>query len=182
MDFNVEGPRRYPHTTSDSDLSKSVRNELWIYSNASEKAIAPVSYLKAFFPDGSTSTGFLLWKSKVAPVSSHTIPRLELRAAVLAIEVTQIVVENMDMSFVSVKYFTDSRVVLGYIHNDKERFFVYVANRVEWIESFSIQTDGNLGQPTSTLLMKVQLYQRSIFKRHWRLWLVEGNSIKMKKT
>lgn len=70
------------------DLSKSVRNELWIYSDASEKAIAAVSYLKAFFPDGSASTGFLLGKSKVAPVSGHTIPRLELCAAVLAIEVS----------------------------------------------------------------------------------------------
>lgn len=34
------------------DLSKSVRNELCIYSDASETAIATVSYLKAFFPDG----------------------------------------------------------------------------------------------------------------------------------
>lgn len=36
-----------------------------------------------------------------------------------------------------VKYFTDSRVVLGYIHNDKRRFFVYVMNRVERIRSFN---------------------------------------------
>lgn len=110
------------------DLSKSVRNELWIYSDASEKAIAAVSYLKAFYPDGSTSTGFLLGKSKVAPVSGHTIPRLELCAAVLAIEVSQIVIEHMDISFDSVKYFTD---------RDKRRFFVYVTNRVERIRSFS---------------------------------------------
>lgn len=110
------------------DLSKSVRNELWIYSDASEKAIAAVSYLKAFYPDGSTSTGFLLGKSKVAPVSGHTIPRLELCTAVLAIEVSQIVIEHMDISFDSVKYFTD---------RDKRRFFVYVTNRVERIRSFS---------------------------------------------
>lgn len=72
-------------------------------------------------------------------MSGHTIPRLELCTAVLAIEVSQIVIEHMDMLFDSVKYFTDSRVVLGYIHNDncKRQFFVYVTNRVERIRSFS---------------------------------------------
>lgn len=121
------------------NLSKAIRNELWIYCDVSEKAITAVSYLKAFFPDGSTSIGFLLGKSKVAPVSGDTIPRWELCAAVLTIEVSQIVIEHMDMSFDSVKYFTDSRVVLGYIHKDKRRFFVYVTNGVERIRSFSQQ-------------------------------------------
>lgn len=107
------------------NLSKAIRNELWIYCDASEKAITAVSYLKAFFPDGSTSIGFLLGKSKVAPVSGDTIPRWELCADVLAIEVSQIVIEHMDMSFDSVKYFTDSRVVLGYIHKDKSLLGAY---------------------------------------------------------
>ncbi len=30
----------------------------------------------------------------------------------------------------SVRFFTDSRIVLGYIHNVSKRFYVYVANRV----------------------------------------------------
>ena len=118
-------------------LSKAVRRELWTYSDASEKAIAAVSYLKVFYQDGSARTGFVLGKAKVARVSGHTIPRLELCAAVLAIDISQIAIEHMDMKFDSVKYFTDSRVVLGYIHNDKRRFFVYVSNRVERIRSFS---------------------------------------------
>ena len=104
-------------------LSKAVRRELWTYSDASEKAIAAVSYLKVFYQDGSAKTGFVLGKAKVAPVSGHTIPRLEPCTAVLAIDISQIAIEHMDMTFDSVKYFTDSRVVLGYIHNDKRRFF-----------------------------------------------------------
>lgn len=35
------------------------------------------------------------------------------------------------------KYFTDSHVAFGYIHNDTRRFFVYVANRVEKIRNLS---------------------------------------------
>lgn len=136
-------------------LSKSVRSELWVYSDASEKAIAAVFYPKAFFPDSSTSTGFLLGKSKVAPVSGHTISRLEFCAAVLAIEVSQIVIEHMDISVDSVKYFTDSRVVVGYIHNDKRRFLYMLRTELRGFEASASQTNGNLCQPTSTLLMKV---------------------------
>ena len=138
-------------------LSKAVRRELWTYSDASEKAIAAVSYLKVFYQDGSAKTGFVLGKAKVAPVSGHTIPRLEPCTAVLAIDISQIAIEHMDMTFDSVKYFTDSRVVLGYIHNDKRRFFLcmYQTELTEFVVLAS-QSNGNLYQRTSTLLMKVQ--------------------------
>ena len=35
------------------------------------------------------------------------------------------------------KYYTDSKVVLGYIKNDTRRFHVYVANRVQTIRNLS---------------------------------------------
>ena len=34
-------------------------------------------------------------------------------------------------------YYTDSKVVLGYIANESRRFYVYVANRVQIIRSLS---------------------------------------------
>ena len=104
-------------------LSTAVRKELWIYSDSSKKAIVAVSYPKVFYKDGSARTWFVLGKARVAPASGHTKPRLELCAAVLAIDISQIAIKHMDMTFDSVKYLTDSRVVLGYIHNDKRQVF-----------------------------------------------------------
>lgn len=66
--------------------------------------------------------GFVSGKSKLAPKSGHTIPRLELCAAVLAVEIAQTVQDHIDTEIQVVKYFTDSRVVLGHIHNDKKAF------------------------------------------------------------
>lgn len=120
MDFNVEGFRRYLYIMSDLDFSKFVRNEFWIYFNVLEKVIVFVFYLKVFFLDGLMLIGFLLWKFKVVFVFSYIIFCLEFCVVVLVIEVIQIVVENMDMFFVLVKYFIDSCVVFGYIYNDKE--------------------------------------------------------------
>ncbi|XP_071161241.1 uncharacterized protein [Mytilus edulis] len=86
---------------------------------------------------------FILGKAKVAPTSGHTIPRLELSAAVLAVEITQTIVDNLDLHIDTVKFYTDSKVVLGYISNETRRFFIYVANRVEKIRKFSSPSQWN---------------------------------------
>ncbi|XP_061170784.1 uncharacterized protein LOC133180260 [Saccostrea echinata] len=122
------------------NLNEAVSKDLLVYCDASELAIAAVCYLKATYADGSSSIGFLLGKAKVSPLSGHTIPRLELCAAVLAVEVAQIVVEHLGLKLDTINYFSDSRVVLGYINNETKRFFTYVANRVAHIRSFSKPT------------------------------------------
>ena len=119
------------------DLCSSVRNELLVYCDASELAIAAVAYLRSNDMNNEEKVGFIVGKSKVAPRSCHTIPRLELCAAVLAVELYKIIESNIDLSIESVTFYSDSRVVLGYIHNEKKRFFTYVANRVQKIRTVS---------------------------------------------
>ena len=41
------------------------------------------------------------------------------------------------MKINAITYYTDSKVVLGYIHNSSRRFHVYVANRVQLIRTVS---------------------------------------------
>jgi len=119
-----------------------------VLADASEKAIAAVSYLRTVHPDGNSETGFILGKAKVAPQHGHTIPRLELCAAVLAVEIAEIVVENFDKTFEIIKFYTDSKVVLGYIYNQTRRFYMYVENRVERIRKSTVSTQWNF-VPTS---------------------------------
>lgn len=42
------------------------------------------------------------------------------------------------MEIADVAYYTDSKVVLGYIANESRRFYIYVANQVQIIRSLSI--------------------------------------------
>lgn len=70
--------RKSTHSTS----CRSKQKGLLIYCVASELTTAAVCHLRVTNKDTSMSTGFVLGKAKVAPVSG-----LELCAAVLAVEV-----------------------------------------------------------------------------------------------
>ena len=70
--------------------------EILVFSGASKDIVAAVAYLK-LYDVNSSSVSFLLGKAKVAPVHGHTIPRLELCAAVLATEIAETVRDQLDI-------------------------------------------------------------------------------------
>lgn len=104
----------------------------------SEKAISAVAYIYTVSKQDEVDVGFVMGKSKVAPPSGHTIPRLELCGAVLATELSEKITVNLDFpNYDSVKFFTDSKVVLGYLINRSRRFYNYVSNCVNIIHQRS---------------------------------------------
>ena len=125
----VKIPRQY---TSIS-LSQAQSKELCVFCDASTTAIAAVAYLRTTDASNNMDVGFILGKAKLAPRPETTVPRLELCAAVLAVEIADTVVDEMDTEFDAVSFYSDSKVVLGYIHNESRRFYVYVSNRVQRI-------------------------------------------------
>ncbi|XP_028328030.1 uncharacterized protein LOC114478897 isoform X1 [Gouania willdenowi] len=129
----LEIPRMY----TSIPMSAAERKEIIVFCDASIKAVGAVAYLKLSNTEGHSEVGFLLGKARLAPKPDITIPRLELCAAVLAVEVAELVLEELDIIVDQVSFFTDSKVVLGYISNKKRRFYVYVHNRVERIRRFT---------------------------------------------
>ncbi|XP_033116965.1 uncharacterized protein LOC117116936 [Anneissia japonica] len=69
---------------------QSIRRELHTFSDASDKAIGAVTYLRT--TDGSCQIhiSFVMGKAKLAPKAATTIPWLELCRAVLAAEVEEV--------------------------------------------------------------------------------------------
>lgn len=126
-----------PRAYTPQSLSKAKRKEICIFSDASTKAIGAVAYLKTITEDGTCQLGFILGKAKLAPQVDITVPRLELCAAVLAVEMAELIVDEIDFEPDAVHFFCDSKVVLGYIYNETKRFYVYVHNRVQRIRQFT---------------------------------------------
>ena len=126
---SIHIPRMYTSIPTD-EMTKA---ELHVFSDASEKAVAAVAYIKMFRADEKCEFGFVFGKSKLSPKHGHTIPRLELCSAVLASEIATAVKSHLDIPIDATYFYSDSKVVLGYLNNRTRRFYTYVSNRVERI-------------------------------------------------
>ncbi|XP_017275504.2 uncharacterized protein LOC108249317 [Kryptolebias marmoratus] len=122
---------------TDISPSTATKRELCVFSDASTKAIAAVAYLRVTDAEGNCQVGFIMGKAKLAPRPDQTIPRLELSAAVLAVELADLIADELDLKLDCTIFHTDSKVVLGYIYNETRRFYVYVSNRVTRIRRSS---------------------------------------------
>ena len=86
---------------------------------------------------GTIHVLFLMGKARVAPKKTVSIPRLELAAATVSAKMTDALKDELTYEGLQEYYWTDSKVVLGYIYNESRRFHVYVANRVQLIQDLS---------------------------------------------
>lgn len=111
--------------------------ELYGFCDASEKAYGAVVYAKTIADDQQTVITLLTSKSKVAPARTRTtLPRLELCAAVLLAKLINRIKYSLEISGdVRTTLWTDSMIVLGWIHGDQNRWKTFVANRVSEINS-----------------------------------------------
>ncbi|XP_056377073.1 uncharacterized protein LOC130273782 isoform X1 [Hyla sarda] len=148
-------------------LSATKRREICIFSDASTMAIASVAYLRVIDTEGQSHVGFLMGKSKLAPRPAHTVPRLELCAAV---EMADMITTELDIEIHAINFYTDSKIVLGYIHNASRRFYTYVANRVTRIRKSTspeqwhhISTDKNPADHGTRLVPAAALKQTNWF-------------------
>lgn len=130
----VNIPRTYKSLSG-----KGCPKDLYVFTDASEKAIAAVAYLRTLHEDGNSQLGFVM--GKAAPKHGQTIPRLELCAAVLGVEIYETILDEFELR--KVTFFTDSKVVLGYINNETKRFYVYVRNRVDSIRRLTHPSQWN---------------------------------------
>lgn len=105
------------------------------FCDASEKAYASVIYLRAKHTDGTFKTSFVISKSKVAPLKSISIPRLELTAAALLANLISFVVSAFnDIKISKICAWTDSSITLSWIKSHAYRWKTFVRNRVADIQ------------------------------------------------
>ena len=78
--------------------------------------------------DRHVHPAFVMGKSRVAPLKSVTIPRLELTAAVCSVRISEQIQCELDYAIDQDFFWTGSKVVLGYINNESRHFHVFVSN------------------------------------------------------
>ena len=120
-------------------LKKQVRlMSLHAFIDASEHAYGAVVYQKSEYQDGSSSVCLVASKSKVAPLQSISIPRLELMGAVLGTRLAQTIATVMKVEKNSITFWTDSACVLYWIREHSKKLKPFVANRISEIQMKTI--------------------------------------------
>ncbi|KAL3973900.1 serine/threonine kinase 17 [Sarotherodon galilaeus] len=115
------------------DFGPIVKTELHHFSDTSSYGYGQCSYLRHVNKDDKVHCALVTAKTRVAPIKVTTIPRLELTAAVVSITVSNMLKDELGLTQIEEYFWTDSKVVLGYINNDARRFHTFVSNRVQRI-------------------------------------------------
>ncbi|GFW19114.1 DUF1758 domain-containing protein [Trichonephila clavipes] len=118
-------------------LPATERIEIHGFSDASERAYAAVVYIKCFNESGQSQTRLLCSKSRVAPLKTLTIPRLELSAALLLSRLVKRVVPILQLSIHKIWMWTDSTIALAWIKTEPHKLKTFVSNRVAEIQALS---------------------------------------------
>lgn len=100
------------------------------FSDASEKACAGVVYIRIVRLDNSISCKLVAAKTKVTPLKKTSIPRLELKGAVLVAQLMNSVKNAISIPNIQQQAWTDSMIVLHWLANHPSRWKTFVANRV----------------------------------------------------
>ncbi|XP_025160016.1 uncharacterized protein LOC112589768 [Harpegnathos saltator] len=108
------------------------------FSDASSAVFAAVVYLRTVSRSGTVNVASLTAKSRVDPVATLSIPRLELCAALLLSRLLNFVQETFALTDLPCFCWTDSKVVLAWLNKQPSTWKTFIANRVAEIQAWTI--------------------------------------------
>lgn len=114
-------------------ISKGTQMEIHGFCDACIKAYGAVLYVRAVDENGQARITLLTSKTKVAPLKTITIPRLELLATVLCAKLVRQATDACQF-YVKQYLWSDSMIALHWIKRSPCELKMYVANRVQAIK------------------------------------------------
>ena len=119
---------KLPRCYYESEPALSI--ELHGFSDASEAAYAAVVYVRVTYKNHAPTYRIVMAKTKVAPIKSLSIPRLELCGAALLSKVLTTVRHTLNIPIEDVHAWSDGSIVLAWLDGAPKRYKTYVGNRI----------------------------------------------------
>ena len=108
---------------------------LQTFVDASESAYGAVVYARCTYADGSISSNIAAAKTRVAPITATSIPRLELMGAIIGVRLTTRVANVLEVPMNNCVFWSDSLNVLWWVRGRSREFKPFIANRVGEIQT-----------------------------------------------
>ncbi|XP_071954191.1 uncharacterized protein [Antedon mediterranea] len=116
------------------DAKPGILPSLIMFSDASEKALGAVAYVRYEQWDGQFSSKIVASKSRVAPIEIISVVRLELSAAVMSKRLAQYIINETRIMFDQVFYVVDSEIVQAMVQKQSYGFKTFAATRIGEIQ------------------------------------------------
>ncbi|XP_017461765.1 PREDICTED: uncharacterized protein LOC108355104 [Rhagoletis zephyria] len=183
---------RWQNFTQHYNEIDNIRIPRWVYfsptdeiqihgfCDASEKAYAASVYMRVK-RDSKVFINLLLAKTRVAPVKTISLPRLELCGAVLLAEIVDSIINNLNLGHINIHLWTDSTIVLAWIRKPPCSWSTFVAHRITKIVEkvgnrnwLHVESASNPADLASRGLPAFELVNNSLW---WQRpsWLQEDN-------
>ncbi|CAK9809183.1 hypothetical protein ANTQUA_LOCUS5922, partial [Anthophora quadrimaculata] len=107
------------------------------FCDASEQAYGACIYLRSTNAQGHHHVSLICSKSRVAPVKSCTLPRLELCAALLLARLYSATKQAVQLKVCKVYLWSDSMITLHWINTEPHLLKTFVSNRTAEIQTLS---------------------------------------------
>ena len=120
-------------------VSNHIKFQLHGFCDASEKAYGACIYLRSTDMQGKHRTSLVCSKSRIAPLKSTTIPRLELCAALLLAKLYTTTVHLLKIQVNKTYLWSDSTLELQWINSPSYTLQTFEANRVAEIQKLTDQ-------------------------------------------
>lgn len=125
-----------PYLSKEVDIS-GLHREVHVFCDASEEAYGSVAYLRTTDRHGGVYLSFLMARSRVAPKRVHSMPRLELCAALTGAQLSQVMEKELTINIDQTILWSDSTTVLTWLKSESCRFKVFVGTRVAEIQELT---------------------------------------------
>ena len=103
--------------------------QLHVFADASEMGLCVVAYLR-FESDDIINVSFVVGMTRVAPIKTTTIPKLELQAALHASRIKVSILEELDIIIDRVYMWSESTTVIQWLNAFDKKQQKFVANRI----------------------------------------------------
>ena len=118
---------------------------LHVFCDASQDAYGASTYLRREFEDNVVECRLVAGKGRVAPVKAQSICRLELMGALIAARLAETLAAELMTKIEKITFWSDSTIVLHWIHQTSSNYKVFVGNRVSEIHTIMSNLETTLG-------------------------------------
>lgn len=127
------GRVKFPRWMGYSDMNQHI--SIHGFADASEKGYAGVIYLRTEYDKDNICVRLLTSKTKVAPLKTVSIPRLELCAALLTAKLIAKSARILNIPKIEMYAWSDSMITLAWIATPPYKLKTFVSNRVAEIQT-----------------------------------------------